>query len=148
MTKSTLIQFFQFSLVGLFSFAIDFLAMWVFSQWIPLVFARSLAFLLAVLSNWICHRLYTFRRHKDQQAKLKEAIHFAIASLVGMIPNVGIYGWIVHSDEYLLYSSQPYAPLAAMIPGIMTAHIFNFALSKYWVFSHKKVQGLSSRPSA
>ncbi|ADZ90797.1 GtrA family protein [Marinomonas mediterranea] len=139
MKKSTFIQFIKFSLVGLISFVIDVFAMWVFSHWLPLVLARAVAFVLAVLTNWVCHRLYTFKSHASRQAKLKEAITFLTASLVGMIPNVGIYWWIVHSDWYVNYHSMSLAPLIAMIPGIVAGQITNFVLSKYWVFKEQPV---------
>ena len=135
--KHFLTQFFQFSLVGLVSFSVDIVAMWLLSNWLPLVLARCLAFATAVLTNWICHRIYTFREYASVDAKLREATHFVIASVIGMIPNVGIYWWVVTTSFYSTYQHTPFAPVMAMIPGILLGHCINFALSKYWVFKQR-----------
>lgn len=132
-----LTQFFQFSLVGLVSFGIDVVVMWLLAHWLPLVLARFIAFAAAVLTNWVCHRIYTFKDYATVDAKLREATQFIIASLVGMIPNVGIYWWVVTTSFYLTHQQTPFAPLIAMIPGIMVGHCVNFALSKYWVFKQR-----------
>ncbi len=138
MTTSSIRQFFQFSLVGLVSFTIDVVVMWLLADKLPLVLARVLAFAAAVLSNWIFHRIYTFKDHATLDAKLREATHFTIASLLGMLPNVGIYWWTVSTGFYQTHQDFPFAPVLAMIPGIMVGHCVNFALAKYWVFNPSK----------
>ena len=135
--KSTILQFFQFSVVGQISFAVDIAVLWLLADELPLMWARILAFALAVLTNWLCHRLYTFKEHATLDAKLKEATQFAVASLVGLLPNVGLYWLTIGSDVYAHYSDWSFAPVAAMLPGIFVGHCLNFVLSKYWVFKRK-----------
>lgn len=135
--KSTLLQFFQFSVVGQVSFAVDIVVLWLLADSIPLLWARVLAFALAVLTNWLCHRFYTFKEHATLDAKLREATQFAIASVIGLVPNVGLYWWVIASDMYMRYADWSLAPVAAMLPGIFVGHCLNFLLSKYWVFKRK-----------
>ncbi|SBS30421.1 GtrA-like protein [Marinomonas aquimarina] len=135
--KSTILQFFQFSVVGQVSFAVDVVVLWLLADAIPLIWARVLAFALAVLTNWLCHRLYTFKEHATLDAKLKEATQFAFASILGLLPNIGLYWWAIRSDFYEQYAHLSLAPVLAMIPGIFVGHCLNFLLSKYWVFKRK-----------
>lgn len=135
MMQNTLFQFFQFSLIGLISFGIDVAALWLLADWLPLVLARVIAFGLAVFSNWVCHRLYTFRAHASHAAKLREASQFLVASLIGMVPNIGVYWWLIETQFYAHYAHFSVAPVAAMMPGILIGHFVNFGLSKYWVFN-------------
>lgn len=135
--KSTILQFFQFSVVGQISFAVDVVVLWLLADSIPLMWARVIAFIIAVLTNWLSHRLFTFKEHANLDAKLKEATQFVIASLLGLIPNLGLYWWLIRTDLYAEYEHWSFAPVMAMIPGIFIAHCLNFLLSKYWVFKQK-----------
>lgn len=135
--KTTLFQFFQFSVVGQLSFAVDIIVLWLLADSIPLLWARMLAFALAVLTNWLCHRLYTFKEYATLDAKLKEATQFAVASLIGLLPNIGLYWWAIGTDLYAQYADWSLAPVVAMFPGIFVGHCLNFLLSKYWVFNRK-----------
>lgn len=135
--KTTLSQFFQFSAVGLISFLVDVVAMWCLAGAMPIMWARTLAFLLATLTNWLFHRQYTFKEHATPDAKFKEAIHFLVASLIGILPNIGVYWLTVESALYQSYAQYHLAPVIAMIPGVLAGHICNFLLSKFWVFKPK-----------
>lgn len=132
--KTTLLQFFQFSLVGQISFAVDVAALWLLADYMPLLWARIIAFSFAVFTNWVCHRLYTFKEHATRDAKLREAIQFSLASVLGLVPNVGVYWWVIHTDSYQTHAANELAPIVAMLPGIILGHGLNFVLSKYWVF--------------
>lgn len=135
--KTTLLQFFQFSLVGQVSFTVDVAVLWLLADHVALIWARIIAFTLAVLTNWLCHRIYTFKEHATQDAKFKEAVQFSVASLLGLIPNVGLYWWAISTATYQTYANYELAPVAAMLPGILVGHCLNFLLSKHWVFKGK-----------
>lgn len=126
---------FRFACVGATGFVIDCLSFVLLSTLAPPVTARGASFWIAASSNWYLNRHFTFRQSGQHQAA-KQWGQFLCASVVGFLPNWGIYVWLLHNTPW----AQDYT-LAAMVPGILAGMLVNYLLAKSWVF--KAVQDSS-----
>lgn len=95
----------------------------------PLI-AKALATLVAITTNWIGNRLWTFREHRQADSRREGAEFFAV-SLAGLI--VGLIPlWVMH---YLMGLDSQLWDNAANIIGLLAGSAFRFALYRWWVFA-------------
>ncbi|WP_245959185.1 GtrA family protein [Marinomonas pollencensis] len=129
----------RFALVGSIGFLVDLGSMLLLSIWLPPITARIGSFWLAASSNWLWNRRFTFQAQTSMQRsqQLRQWLHFLFCSTLSFVPNWGCY--------YLLIKLQPSAsefvllwPYLAMIPGILIGLLFNYSLSRSWVFANPK----------
>ena len=128
------IKYIKFACVGGIGFIVDLSAMIVFSTFMPLFVARSLAFFFAVNSNWLLNRRITFKQQQFERNSglLQEWSKFLCSSCIGAIPNLFCY-WLLVSGLSLTGS----AAIIAIIPGIIFGMLINYLLADRWVFSRK-----------
>lgn len=116
-----------FSLVGasgvLVNLAILTLLLWA---GIPVRVALVLAILISMISNFILNRHFTFfhSRHKKVIPQLQG---FLLVSFLGACLNYLVALWLLDIVPGLF-------PQVAALGGIAVAAVFNFILSRYWVF--------------
>ena len=131
-------QLVGFGLVGGIGFAID---MGVYNLLIVTVLsddhvhggpllAKVLSTLVAITTNWIGNRLWTFRQHRRSDSG-REAAEFFAVSLAGLV--VGLLPlWVSH---YLLEWTSLLADNIANVVGLGLGSVFRFALYRWWVFA-------------
>lgn len=134
-------QLVGFGLVGGIGFAID---MGVYNLLIVTVLsddhvhggpllAKVLSTLVAITTNWIGNRFWTFRHHR-QQNSTREGLEYFGVSLAGLV--VGLLPlWIIHYG--LGFDSLPADNISNVI-GLGLGSVFRFVLYRWWVFSPRR----------
>jgi len=89
---------------------------------------RVLSYLCAATFTWICNRYFTFTA-ADRRAPFIQWLRFLGANAIGGIVNYGVYVLIVTFTQ----AGAAY-PVLGVAAGSVAGLIFNFAISKYWVF--------------
>ncbi|RDL43814.1 GtrA family protein [Marinomonas piezotolerans] len=127
-------QFIYFGLVGTLGFLVDAGVLWLLSHWLPYTPARAISFWVAVTSNWWFNRSFTFRNATSKESPQRQWGRFFCASLMGFIPNWGVFAILMSLGDQLNWTGYTWYPYAAMVPGILLGMFINFGLSKVWVF--------------
>lgn len=127
-------QFIRFGLVGSIGFIVDAGTLWILAHWLPYGVARAISFWVAVTSNWWLNRMFTFKEASREDKAHHQWGRFFCASLIGFIPNWGIFVLLMHLGTQQGWSDFSLYPYLAMIPGILAGMLINFSLSKIWVF--------------
>ncbi|MBM6550422.1 GtrA family protein [Marinomonas ostreistagni] len=127
-------QFVHFGLVGFFGFLIDAAVLWLASHWLSYPSARALSFWAAVTSNWWLNRLFTFKTAPHQERKHHQWGKFLFASMIGFVPNWGVFTSLMWLAQPSGLAEQAWYPYLAMMPGVLAGMLINFALAKWWVF--------------
>ncbi|MCC6914943.1 MAG: GtrA family protein [Rhodospirillaceae bacterium] len=122
-------EFLRFVIVGAAGFIVDagtlMLATSVLG--LGLYSGRVFSYLCAATFTWICNRRFTFAQ--TGQAAIVQWLRFLGANAVGGAVNYGVYAVIVTvSARAAVY------PVIGVAAGSVAGLIFNFAVSKYWVF--------------
>lgn len=96
----------------------------------PLI-AKIVSTLLAIVTNWLGNRYWTFARERRSNT-LREGLEFFAVSLAGMGIGLGCL-WVSH---YLLGLTSVLADnISANVVGLGLGAVFRFTLYRYWVFS-------------
>jgi putative flippase GtrA len=137
--RRLVIQVVQFGIVGAAGLLVDLtvfnaLRLTVFSpenlHTGPLL-AKIVSTLLAIATNWLGNRYWTFSRER-QSNTVREGVEFFAVSLAGMGIGLGCL-WVSH---YALgFTSVLADNISANVVGLALGAVFRFALYRYWVFS-------------
>lgn len=121
----------RFAFVGGIGFLVDTTAITVLFQimHLDLALARVLAFLLAVSSNWILNRLYTFSDRALDGRKSVEWLRFLVSALLSAIPNLGVFFLLMMQ----LPKTLPWVIFATCC-GILAGYFSNYQLARLWVY--------------
>ena len=123
-----LAQFLRFGTVGAFGFLVDTATVYATRGALGLYGAGALAYLTAASSNWVLHRLWTFRGRGGGPAH-RQWLAFLAANLLGFVLNRGTYAVLVTVSP--LCAAQPVLAVAA---GSVAGLALNFQLSRSLVF--------------
>ncbi len=124
-TKS---QFFRFSVVGSIGFIVDAGIVWLLSKnHIHPIIAQIIAFSIAVVFTWLLNRKFSFPNSKKKW--FKQLFSYVLGTSIGSIANNGIYVLLVL--EFKLFFNKP---VFAVAVGSLVGLVFNFTVSKFWVF--------------
>ena len=124
-------HFFLFALVGTTGFLVDagILSLLLFAG-IGSIPARLPSFLVAATYTWAANRRVTFR---DQESSLiKQWAKFLLVNSAGALANLSVYTCLVWPD-----GGSAVSPAAAVAAGSLAGLIFNFTLSKRFVFINR-----------
>lgn len=93
--------------------------------------AKIVSTVLAIATNWLGNRYWTFARDR-QSNTVREGIEFFAVSLAGMGIGLGCL-WVSH---YVLgFTSVIADNISANVVGLALGAVFRFTLYRYWVFS-------------
>ncbi|WP_411721899.1 GtrA family protein [Mycetocola sp.] len=108
----------------------------------PLI-AKVVSTLLAIVTNWLGNRYWTFADDRRSNT-VREGLEFFAVSLAGMGIGLGCL-WVSH---YVLgFTSVLADNISANVVGLALGAVFRFTLYRYWVFSPNR--GTSAlRPAA
>jgi len=127
LSRTFLVKFFKFGIVGFSGVFIDFGTTYICKEWLKIqkYVANSIGFTVAASSNYILNRTWTFKSQDPDIAT--EYTEFLIISLVGLgIANLIV--WLVHSRfKQNFYLSKLFAI------GVVT--IWNFFANYYITFA-------------
>ncbi|SEB37157.1 Putative flippase GtrA (transmembrane translocase of bactoprenol-linked glucose) [Paramicrobacterium humi] len=143
--RALLVQLVRFGLVGAAGFAVDIvvfnaLRLTVLSPEViaagPLL-AKTVSTSLAILTNWVGNRFWTFSRQR-QANTVREGAEFFAVSVAGM--GIGLAClWVSH---YVLgYTSVLADNIASNVIGLALGAAFRFSLYRLWVFAPSRAAG-------
>ena len=122
--------FLRFALVGAAGFVVNEAALWIALNVLHLGkdVAWFFAFVPAVTFTWWGNRSFTFREHASTGARamLNEWVRFVTTNSFGALVNLVIYELLIHLTTA--------SPLLALACGVLAGMVFNFTLSKRFVF--------------
>ena len=126
-------EFVHFGVVGASGFVID-LAFYYLFQTLGAnhILARGISFWPAVSWNWALNRKTTFG-DRGRRPKIKQWLEFVFSSLIGFSFNWGIYVTLTTNIAFF----NEYRILA-LIAGVASASLFNFAASTLFVYNDKR----------
>ncbi|MGK9148059.1 GtrA family protein [Plantibacter flavus] len=108
-----------------------------------LIAAKAISTSLAILTNWIGSRLYTFSGRGRSVDVVREAVEFAGVSLAGGAIAL-LCLWVSHS---VLHLTSPLADnVSANVVGLILGSVFRFVLYRFWVFAPRRaaVRGVTT----
>lgn len=121
-------SFIRFGFVGALGFCWDTGTVYLLRGHTNLYIAGTCGFLVAATANWAANRLWTFRHHEHDAAHIQWA-RFIAANAVGFVFNRGVFFALV--AHFPLANQQP---VIAIVAGTLAGLIFNYFLSKRFVF--------------
>jgi putative flippase GtrA len=99
-------RLFRFGLVGCSGIIIDFSITWLLKEKVKInrFIATAAGFVVAVSSNYIINRIWTFN---NKQANIgAQFILFLVISLTGLLLNLGIVYWLHKKNNWHFYVSK------------------------------------------
>lgn len=128
-------QVLSFGIIGSIGFIIDGGLLLLYHEFfgLSLLTSRIFSFSIAICATWYLNRKLTFSHHGSRSV-VHEGIYYAVFNSIGAILNFAIFMWLIYQYNY--FSNEPIIPLA-ISSGI--AMVFNFIMSKFFVFRGLKV---------
>ena len=121
-------DFIRFGIVGTLGFVWDTATVYAVKGFAGLYVAGACGFVVAATINWAINRFWTFR-HLDHSAAHRQLLQFLAVNSIGFIFNRGTFFTLVaislRCREY---------PVLAIFAGSLAGLIFNYFLSKKFVF--------------
>jgi putative flippase GtrA len=121
----------RFGFVGAAGYFVNAAALWAVHALFSLNYYASYvpAFLVAVTFTWWGNRVLTFHEHAARANLLGEWARFVATNTLGFVANYALYA------SLLRYAPPPSNnPFVAQIAGTLLGMVFNFTLSKRFVF--------------
>jgi putative flippase GtrA len=120
----------RFTLVGAVGFLVDAgaLMLAMHGLGLGLYSGRAFSYLCAATFTWICNRRFTFA-DGGRGAPFVQWLKFLGANAIGGAVNYGVYAALVTFSA--VAAARPVIGVAA---GSVAGLVFNFAISKFWVF--------------
>lgn len=120
----------RFMLVGTAGFVVDtgVLMLAMASMGLGLYSGRVVSYLCAATFTWVCNRRFTFAG-TSRGAPVVQWLRFLGANAIGGAVNYGVYAAIVSVSP-----SGAAWLIVGVAAGSIAGLIFNFAVSKFWVF--------------
>lgn len=126
-------QFLRFGVVGACGFVADTLVLFLMHRVIGLdpYTARAISIFVAMNVTWTGNRLLTFRAHAATTPSevLNEWMRFLLTNALGALLNYVVYAAMVR------FAPPPAnSPYVGLVAGVAVGLVFNFTLSKRFVF--------------
>ena len=127
-------RFLKFLLVGGIGFVIDTgsLSALVFGLQTNRTLAKGISFSLAVMSNYLLNRFWTYPDSRSKSV-LTQIAQFAVVSLVGLGINLVVFNWVDHVA--LHWVSSVLALYAAQACAVGVALFWNFGANRLVTYS-------------
>ncbi len=121
----------RFGAVGAAGYVVSVAALWLAHHLFSLNYYVSYlpAFLVAVTFTWWGNRILTFHAHAARENLIAEWAKFVAANLLGFLANYALYAALLRFAPAPLNNAY-----LAQIAGTLFGMIFNFTLSKKFVF--------------
>ncbi len=137
-------RFIRFAVVGAIGFGVDFLSFNIFRSGlgIPPEISSILSFLVAVISNFVWNRYWTY---PDSRSKpiIGQLVQFVVVNIFGLGIRTGIFVLINPPLVRLFESISISLPLQSYILGenlalaivVVIVMFWNFFVNRYWTYS-------------
>jgi putative flippase GtrA len=121
-------NFIRFGMVGAFGFCWDTATVYALRGIAGLYIAGGCGFVVAASVNWALNRLWTYRHHTHDDAH-KQWLRFMLTNFIGFTINRGCFFILI--SFYGIFHAHP---VLAIIAGSILGILFNYLLSKRFVF--------------
>ncbi len=136
-------RFLKFTVVGAFGFVVDFLTFNLFRSVIglPSATASVISFMVAVFSNFIWNRYWTYPESRTKPIA-GQLFQFVAVNIVGLVIRTGIF--VVIKDPYVglferlnwsLLTPQVLGENLALATVVIIVMFWNFFINRYWTYS-------------
>ncbi len=112
---------------------------------VPAVPASVISFILAVVSNFIWNRYWTYPDSRSKTVT-RQIVQFVLVSLVGLIIRTPLFAYlelllVPLAEKYL--PGAPFTPLTighnvSLAIAIVVVMLWNFVANRYWTYSDVK----------
>ena len=123
-------QFIRFAVVGALGFIVDSTTLYLALAWtdLGLYSGRALSYLSAATFTWAANRIFTFPNANPIHAG-EQWLKFVSANTIGAMINYGTYAVLVSCINVIAVW-----PIFGVAIGSLFGLIFNFSISRSWVF--------------
>jgi putative flippase GtrA len=121
-------QFLRFAVVGASGFVVDTLCVYALRDALGLYGAGLVAWGVAVTSNWLVNRLWTFRGQGSGPAH-RQFLRYVAVNVVGFVLNRGAYALMV-----TFVAAAAAEPVLATAAGAIAGMLANYLLARHVVF--------------
>ena len=127
LTKSNIIQFVKFLIVGGIGAIINLLVLFSMTEFLNIyyIFSEVIAFFIALTHNYIVNKLWTFKENFSDKS-FQKYLQYVIVSLISLCINLSIL--FILSDLVKLWY------IFAEIFAVMISSLINFFGNKFWTF--------------
>lgn len=137
-------RFVKFALVGALGAAIDFGVMNLLSHWLnmPLVYAGTISFTTAVISNFVWNRLWTYPESRSRPL-LNQLGMFFLVNFAGVLIRIPILHYV--EPPFLRYfqgifhtsfaSAEFYARNLTLTAAVGVVMLWNYFVNRYWTYN-------------
>lgn len=122
--------FLRFALVGVAGFCVDSAVLYAVKGALGLYVGRLASYFVAATATWALNRRFTFVATKHTR-KFKQWLEFLAANAVGAVVNYGVYSAAV------TWTAAAQMPVLGVAAGSIAGLVFNFTVSKAWVFADR-----------
>ena len=149
------VRFFRFAVVGVIGAVIDFgimnLLTRVFSA--SLVFAGTISFISAVISNFIWNRYWTYPESRSRSIAKQLTMFFAV-NIAGMVIRIPILHYLeppMHTLFSKLTWNLPFdtdflAKNITLAFAVGVVMLWNFFINRYWTYNDVDQPALAQKP--
>jgi len=136
-------QFLRFSLIGVVGFVVDSAVLMLAMKALGLdpYSGRVVSFFVAATATWSLNRRFTFTV-VDRRPLVVQWFRFVGANAVGGAVNYGIYAVLVTFVPLITKH-----PVLGVAVGAVAGLVFNFSISKFWVFRGQGRDQIAAPPN-
>ena len=122
------LKFIKFGLVGVSGVVVDFGTTWLLKEKLQLnkYVANSTGFMLAVFSNYILNRIWTF--HSQDTAVGVQFAKFFMVALIGLGMNNALIYFFNEKQKFSFYFSKAIATAIVMLWNFGANYLFTFTV--------------------
>ena len=141
--RKEITRFLKFSAVGTMGFVIDagtfnlFFLAGLNTDPLQMV-AKTISFLLAIISNFIWNRYWTYPDSRSKRIRLQIGQFFGV-NVVGLFLNLLIFGTVGNylrpRLEPMFNNSRLIANNAALVTAVAVVLFWNFFVNRYWTYN-------------
>jgi putative flippase GtrA len=138
------VRFYRFGVVGAFGAIVDFFVMNLLTRLLNfnLVIAGTISFILAVISNFIWNRLWTYPDSRSKRVE-KQLVMFFLVNLIGITIRIPILHFLEPAISKLLgnIASIPSSLILflsnniTLATAILIVLFWNFFANRYWTYN-------------
>lgn len=140
-------RFIRFAIVGTIGAVIDigFFNLLAHLMAIPVLISQGISFSLAVISNFIWNRYWTYPDSR-QKSLSRQLFQFIMVSVAGLIVRTLIFDWLEQSLIWISAQVIPESLVSPVVVGhnlalgtvIVVILFWNFFINRYWTFNDVK----------
>ncbi len=137
-------RFLKFMVVGVIGAAVDFGVMNLFSKLfsMPLVWAGTISFICAIISNFIWNRYWTYPDSRSRPI-VKQLVMFFVVNVAGLIIRVPILHFLElptlrlfeHLSPNVSISPEFLAKNFTLAVAVGVVMLWNFFVNRYWTYN-------------